>query len=100
MGEVLMRDEKPRDIWNQHQEMLDAVAKGDGRGAEELARQHVLQAAQFMINRLSSQHSPATDAPPPQPAASKVKAAAVSKGVAAKLRTGKPGVRTRRPSAS
>lgn len=52
MGEVLMRDERPRDIWKQHQTMLDAVIAGDGVAAERLARQHISQAAAFMIGRL------------------------------------------------
>ena len=52
MGEVLMRDEKPRDIWDQHDALLTAVAAGDGKSAERLARQHVDQAADFMIARL------------------------------------------------
>ena len=52
MGEVLMRDERPRDIWDQHEALLDAVAKGDGRKAEKLAREHIEQAANFMIQRL------------------------------------------------
>ena len=30
MGEVLMRDELPRDIWDQHEAMFDAVMAGDG----------------------------------------------------------------------
>ncbi len=55
MGEVLMRDERPRDIWDQHEAMLAAVAGGDGNTAEALARQHVMQAANFMIARLRSQ---------------------------------------------
>jgi DNA-binding GntR family transcriptional regulator len=55
MGEVLMRDERPRDIWDQHEAMLAAVAGGDGASAEALARQHVMQAANFMIARLRSQ---------------------------------------------
>jgi DNA-binding GntR family transcriptional regulator len=55
MGEVLMRDEKPRDIWDQHEAMLAAVTNGDAASAEELARQHVMQAANFMIARLRSQ---------------------------------------------
>lgn len=54
MGEVLMRDEKPRDIWNQHEAMLAAVSEGDPETAEALARQHVMQAANFMISRLRS----------------------------------------------
>ena len=60
MGEVLMRDEKPRDIWDQHEAMLAAVTEGDAETAEVLARQHVMQAANFMISRLRSQR----DTPP------------------------------------
>lgn len=52
MGEVLMRDETPRDIWDQHEALLKAVMAGDGEAAETLARQHITQAADFMINRL------------------------------------------------
>ncbi len=58
MGEVLMRDEKPRDIWDQHEAMLAAVTEGDAAAAESLARQHVLQAANFMISRLRTQRTP------------------------------------------
>lgn len=52
MGEVLMRDDKPRDIWDQHEALLDAMVAGDGTRAEQLAREHILQAAEFMIERL------------------------------------------------
>jgi len=52
MGEVLMRDDKPRDIWDQHEALLDAMVAGDGDRAEQLAREHILQAAEFMIERL------------------------------------------------
>ena len=52
MGEVLMRDEKPRDIWDQHEALLEAVIAGDGVRAERLARRHIEQAADFMIERL------------------------------------------------
>ena len=55
MGEVLMRDELPGDIWNQHETMLDAVMAGDGAAAEALARQHIAQAAEVMIGRLRSE---------------------------------------------
>jgi DNA-binding GntR family transcriptional regulator len=54
MGEVLMRDERPRDIWDQHEALLELVIAGDGNKAEKLARQHIQQAADFMIKRLSS----------------------------------------------
>ena len=52
MGEVLVRDEKPRDIWDQHSRILEAIRKGDGERAEALARSHVTQAAHFMVERL------------------------------------------------
>lgn len=55
MGEVLMRDELPRDIWDQHDALLDAVMAGDGAAAEALARQHITQAAAVMISRLRSE---------------------------------------------
>ena len=52
MGEVLTRDEKPRDIWDQHEALLQAVVDGDGQRAEKLARKHIDQSADFMIERL------------------------------------------------
>ncbi len=52
MGEVLMQGEKPRDIWNQHEAMLEAIAAGAAEKAENIARQHILQAADFMVARL------------------------------------------------
>lgn len=52
MGEVLLRDEKPRDIWDQHEAMLEAIAAGDAERAEGLARAHIAQAAAFMTARL------------------------------------------------
>ena len=61
MGEVLMRDELPRDIWDQHEAMLHAVMAGDGAGAEALARQHVTQDAAVMINRLRSEEAAAAE---------------------------------------
>ena len=47
-----MRDDKPRDIWDEHEAMLATVALGDGEQAEQLARQHIQSAADFMIKRL------------------------------------------------
>jgi hypothetical protein len=35
MGEVLLRDEKPRDIWDQHEAILKAITKGGGARAHE-----------------------------------------------------------------
>ncbi|MBC5763333.1 GntR family transcriptional regulator [Ramlibacter albus] len=52
MGEVLLRDEAPSDVWDQHQAMLDAIVAGDGERAEALARRHIEQSAAYMIRRL------------------------------------------------
>ncbi len=52
MGEVLIRDEAPRDIWDQHAQILDAIAAGAGVRAETLARKHITQAADFMVARM------------------------------------------------
>ena len=52
MGEVLLRDEEPRDIWAQHAEILAAVAAGDGGLAEALVRSHITLASGFMLARL------------------------------------------------
>lgn len=54
MGEVLMRDKKPRDIWDQHEALLKTVISGDGAFAEEHAREHILAAANFIIERISA----------------------------------------------
>jgi DNA-binding GntR family transcriptional regulator len=61
MGEVLMRDQLPRDIWDQHQAMLDAVMAGDGARAEALAREHITRAAAVMIGRLRSEEAGARE---------------------------------------
>lgn len=55
MGEVLLRDERPRDIWSQHEAILEAIGKGDGARAEALAREHITQAAGFMLSRMRGQ---------------------------------------------
>ncbi len=52
MGEVLLKDETPRDIWDQHEAILAAIAGGDAGKAESLARKHIDQAARFMVARL------------------------------------------------
>ena len=61
MGEVLMRDELPRDIWDQHEALLDAVMAGDSAAAETLARRHITQAAEVMISRLRIEASTAAE---------------------------------------
>lgn len=58
MGEVLVRDETPRDIWDQHAAILDAVARGQAERAEQLASSHITQASEFMVARLRGQGEP------------------------------------------
>ncbi len=55
MGEVLIKDETPRDIWQQHGAILAAVSRGDAAQAEALARAHITQAADFMLARMRSE---------------------------------------------
>ena len=55
MGEVLTKDETPRDIWNQHAAILDAIARGHAAKAEALARSHITQAADFMVARMQGE---------------------------------------------
>lgn len=52
MGEVLVQDQSPRDIWDQHAAILGAIAAGDPDDAEKLAREHLMQASSFMVYRL------------------------------------------------
>ncbi|WP_068091665.1 GntR family transcriptional regulator [Novosphingobium rosa] len=54
MAEVLMRDETPRQIWDQHEAILDAVSRGDARAAEKVARDHIVKAADRYIARLKA----------------------------------------------
>jgi DNA-binding GntR family transcriptional regulator len=52
MGEVLVQDQSPRDIWDQHAAILEAIANGDADAAEKRAREHLMQASNFMVSRL------------------------------------------------
>lgn len=53
MAQVLLHDETPRQIWDQHEVILDAVIRGDACAAESEARQHISRAAEVYINRLT-----------------------------------------------
>lgn len=63
MGEVLMRDEHPLQIWDQHEAMVGAMASGDAELAERLARQHISQAADLIVKRLKAAQSAAQEVP-------------------------------------
>jgi DNA-binding GntR family transcriptional regulator len=54
MGEVLMRNEKPRDVWDHHEIMLQAIASGNAVEAELQARQHIMTTAAFIIERIGA----------------------------------------------
>ena len=58
IGEVLVRDEAPTDIWDQHEAILKAIASGKADRAEQLVRTHLTQAAGFMIQRLRKAAQP------------------------------------------
>ena len=54
MGEVLIEDQEPRDIWDQHAKILEAIGKGKADLAEKLAKEHLTHASHFMVSRLKS----------------------------------------------
>lgn len=55
MGEVLVQDQEPRDIWDQHDKILRAIVAGRQDLAEKLVKEHLTQASHFMLSRLSNQ---------------------------------------------
>lgn len=57
MGEVLLKDETPRKIWDQHEAILTAIIRGNGAKAEQLAREHITKAGKVFIARLSEVHA-------------------------------------------
>lgn len=54
MGSVLLSADKPRDIWDEHEKMFQLVASGKAEEVEAMARQHIKQAAAFMIEQISA----------------------------------------------
>ncbi len=55
MGAVLMQGEAPRDIWAEHEAILDAVARGDAAEAERLSRSHVDTATESLVRKLDKE---------------------------------------------
>ena len=54
MGEVLLKDETPRKIWDQHEAILQAIMRGNRTKAEDLARAHIAKAGQIFIARVEN----------------------------------------------
>ena len=54
MGEVLIEDQELRDIWDQHEKILEAISKGKADLAEKCAKEHLTHASQYMVSRLKS----------------------------------------------
>ncbi|MCB1889792.1 MAG: GntR family transcriptional regulator [Rhodocyclaceae bacterium] len=67
MGEVLLLDDQPRNVWSQHEAILEAIGNGDGAKAESLARTHISEAAAFMIDKLRELQAAQTAEPAAAP---------------------------------
>ncbi|MEY2781878.1 MAG: hypothetical protein RL307_1582 [Pseudomonadota bacterium] len=52
MGEVLIKDQQPRDIWDQHEQIWQAIRSRQIELAQSRATQHLMLACDFMIQRL------------------------------------------------
>lgn len=52
MGQVLLKGETPREIWEQHSEILAAVIRGNVERAGQLAEGHIEQASSTLSARL------------------------------------------------
>jgi DNA-binding GntR family transcriptional regulator len=52
MGHILTREEKPRDIWDQHEETIEAIINGNSKKAEAHIREHITQGGLFVETHL------------------------------------------------
>lgn len=52
MGEVLLKDQEPRDIWGQHDAIWSAIVERNAQKAEELVQSHLLNACRYMVDRM------------------------------------------------
>lgn len=57
MGEVLRHAKLPREIWRQHEEILEAIVEGNPDRAEQLAVDHDLQASKTLYAALAEQQA-------------------------------------------
>jgi DNA-binding GntR family transcriptional regulator len=54
MGEVLKHIKEPGYIWSEHEDILEAVVRGEQSLAEKLAVDHLKQASKLMVSRLKA----------------------------------------------
>lgn len=60
MGEVLREDQQmPKNIWDEHAAILEAVIGGHAEVAEMLSRDHILRAAKVFVERLQARQDAA-----------------------------------------
>lgn len=53
MGEVLVHEDAPTDVWDEHAAILAAVIDGQPQVAERLAREHVAHASTALISKMA-----------------------------------------------
>jgi DNA-binding GntR family transcriptional regulator len=61
MGDLLTRDDTPRGTWDQHEPLPQAIAAGNADAAEAIARDHIVRAPRFMLDRLARDEARATE---------------------------------------
>lgn len=58
MSDILIVEKNQKQIWEEHEAILNAVLAGDVRTAETLARQHVEHASNWLQQEIQSCHEP------------------------------------------
>ena len=58
MGDVLRKAEPPRDIWRQHEAIVDAALAGNKKRAEKLMRKHAIRAADLLATHTDDGANP------------------------------------------
>jgi DNA-binding GntR family transcriptional regulator len=52
MGEVLVSDDTPTDVWDEHEAILAAVIDGQAQTAERLSREHIAHASTALVSQM------------------------------------------------
>ncbi|MFK7857815.1 MAG: GntR family transcriptional regulator [Granulosicoccus sp.] len=63
MGDVLRRAEPPASIWQQHEAILKAIVSGEASHADHLAKHHIDNASEALINELAKDNGLTIDSP-------------------------------------